>query len=225
MFVLSPTHAVAQRWEKHSWRRENGKEVENAELIKPLAALIDKRDVGFRKIKGHSCDPWNDLVDSLAVKERNQQLREVVIQLIFRAVINKKEKVVGFDRVSIQALADIHDSWPRLVAKCGDVIGVSEDYEILHDKCKLARPLIESEQYEIISRMTLGFVTPTELRAQLRSSIDSGRKEGRRSSQACPSLRPCLQVARLATGHTWRSLQEDPSKKQRITFRRTCVPA
>jgi hypothetical protein len=136
-----------KRWEKHSWHQEGGAEVENAEIIKPLVAMIDKREVGFRKVKGHSGD---------------QQSSEVVIQLIFRAVINKKEKFVGFDRFSIQALANICNFWPRLVAKCGDVIGA---------------PFIEGEQYEIISRRTPGFVLPSEIRAQRRSSIDFGKND------------------------------------------------
>jgi hypothetical protein len=114
----------------HKWKRDT------------LVAMIDKRDVGFRKVKGHSGDRWNNLADSLAVKGRNQQSREVVIQLIFQAVINEKKKFVGFGRFSIQALANIYDFWPRLVAKCGDVIGAPEDYEIWHDRSKLPKPLI-----------------------------------------------------------------------------------
>jgi ribonuclease HI len=67
------------RWEKHSWKRGDGQEVANADLIKPLVAAIEKREVGFRKIKGHSDDPWNDLADSLAVKGRNAQAKGVIV--------------------------------------------------------------------------------------------------------------------------------------------------
>jgi ribonuclease HI len=119
-----------KRWEKCGWRREDGKEVENPDIIIPLAKEIDQRNVGFGKVKWHTGDPWNDLADSLAVNGRNQQSREVVVQLVFRAGINKKEQFVGFDRFSIQALANIHDFWPRHVARCGDVIWAPEDYEI-----------------------------------------------------------------------------------------------
>jgi hypothetical protein len=68
-----------------------------------------------RKVKGHIHDPWNDLADSLAVKVRNQQSKEVMIQLVFRAVLDKKEQFVGFDRFPVQSHANIHDFWPRLV--------------------------------------------------------------------------------------------------------------
>jgi ribonuclease HI len=137
-----------KRWEKHSRKRGDGQEVANADLIRPLVDCIEKREGGFRKIKGHGDDFWNDIADSLAVKGGNAQAKEVIVQLVFRAVINGKEKTVCFDRVSVDTHANIYDFWPKLVAKCGDVIGAPEDYEIWHDRLKLARPLIMGEQYE-----------------------------------------------------------------------------
>jgi hypothetical protein len=134
--------------------------------------MIEKRDVGFRKINGHSDDAWNDLADSLAVRGRNGQAKEVVIHQVVRVVINKKEKSTCFDRFSIHALANMYDFWPRLVAKCGDVIGAPEDYEVWHNRFKLARPLAMGEQYEIISKRTPGFISPSELIAQRLSSFD-----------------------------------------------------
>jgi hypothetical protein len=112
------------------------------------------------------------LADHLAVQGRNQQSKEVVIKLVFRAVINKKEQFVGLDTFSVQVLANIHDFWLRLAAKCGDVIGDPEGHEIWHNRCKLAKPMIEGGQYEIISRRTAGFVRPSEILAQRRSPID-----------------------------------------------------
>jgi ribonuclease HI len=163
-----------KRWEKHGWRREDGKDVENAETIIPLAKEIDQRNAGFRKVKGHSDDPWNDLADSMAVNGRDQQSREVVIQLIFRAVINKKEKFAGFDRFSTQALANIYYFWPRLVAKCGNITGAPE---------------------EIISRRTPGFTLPSELRAHRRSSIDFEKKEEKAALPPSGKAREAPQVA------------------------------
>jgi hypothetical protein len=130
-----------------------------------LCREIDRRIVGFRKVKWHSGDPWNDLEDRLAITGRNQQSREVVIQLIFRAVIDKKEQFVRFDRFSVQSHVNIHDFRPRLVEKCGNVIGQPEDYEIRHERHKLEWPLEIGEQYEIIARTTTGYVNPSVLRA------------------------------------------------------------
>jgi ribonuclease HI len=79
------------RWEKHWWRREDGKPVENAGLIQCVCRKIDKMHVGFWKVKGHDDDTWNDLADSLAAKGRNLQATEVIIQLLFRPVIDGKE--------------------------------------------------------------------------------------------------------------------------------------
>jgi ribonuclease HI len=36
-----------RRWEKHGWRREDGKPVENAELIQFVCREVDRRHVGF----------------------------------------------------------------------------------------------------------------------------------------------------------------------------------
>jgi ribonuclease HI len=107
-------------WERHRWHKKDGTPVENAELIAQVAAMCDRTIIGFRKIKGHNKDPWNDLVDKLAVKGRNQAATNVTIQLIFRAVIDKKERIVAFPRLSLSSHANIHDFWPHLIEKCGE---------------------------------------------------------------------------------------------------------
>jgi hypothetical protein len=65
--------------------------------------------VGFWKVKGHNKDPWNDLADALAVKGRNKQATEVVIQLLFRPVIGGKEGFEAFPRFSVSSHANIYD--------------------------------------------------------------------------------------------------------------------
>jgi ribonuclease HI len=78
-----------------------------------MAAMkIDRMHVGFWKVKGHGGDPWNDLTDSLAVRGRNKQATEVVIQSVFRAVIDKKEQFVAFPRFSVSSHANIYDFGP-----------------------------------------------------------------------------------------------------------------
>jgi ribonuclease HI len=165
-----------ERWEAHRWRREDGQPVVNAELIKKICPLLDQGEVGFRKIKAYSHDPWNDLADKLAVKGRNPQAQDVVIHLIFKAVIEGKEKTFCFDRFSVNALANIYDFWPRLLEKAGDRIGNPEDYEIWHDRCKLGRGLVTGGQYEILAKRTPGLILPAEIRAQRRTSADFGLK-------------------------------------------------
>jgi ribonuclease HI len=163
-----------KRWEKHGWRREDGKPVENAELIQFVCREVDRRHVGFRKVKGHNDDPWNDLADALAVKGRNQQDTEGTIQLIFSPVIDKKEQFVAFPRFSVSSHANTYDFWPRLVDKCGAQIGEPEDYEIWHDRRKLEGPIIVGLEYEIIARSTPGHLKPDLMRKVRRSSIDAG---------------------------------------------------
>ncbi len=55
------------RWERNGWKNAKRQPVANADLWKPLIALVNAGDVTFRWVKGHSGDPMNDLVDALAV--------------------------------------------------------------------------------------------------------------------------------------------------------------
>jgi hypothetical protein len=144
------------------------------------------RLVCFRKIKGHSGDEWNDLADRLAVKGRDQQAKEAVVQLVFRAVIAKGEKFFGIDRFSTPALANMDDFWPKLRGHCGDDLGSPEDYKIWHRSRKLEESMRDREQYEIIARQTPGFTVPSELRAQMRGSVSEERAAFRP-----PSLKHC----------------------------------
>ncbi len=56
-------------WLRRSWRNSQGKPVANRDLWEPLLELAVGGDleVGFRWVKGHSGDRWNDEVDRLAV--------------------------------------------------------------------------------------------------------------------------------------------------------------
>jgi ribonuclease HI len=163
-------------WEKHRWHREDGKPAENAELIAQVATLCDKNAIGFRKIKGHSHGPWNDLADELAVKGRNRAASNVTIQLIFRAVIDRKEKVFTFPRLSLSSHANIHDFWPHLVQKAGSAfVGEPEDCEIWEGRRKLDKPLIMGLEYEIISKISPGHAKPADVsRPKRRISFDEG---------------------------------------------------
>ena len=55
-------------WLRRGWRNSQHKPVANRDLWEPLIQLVrDRGDVTFRWVRGHSGDPMNDLVDSLAV--------------------------------------------------------------------------------------------------------------------------------------------------------------
>jgi len=56
-------------WRRRGWKNSQGKAVANRDLWEPLFALAldPDRTVTFRWVKGHSGDPWNDRVDTLAV--------------------------------------------------------------------------------------------------------------------------------------------------------------
>lgn len=60
-------------WVDKDWRKKQG-EVKNRDLWEELIELVVENDVQFRKVKGHSGDRMNDLVDKLAVKAKKAQL-------------------------------------------------------------------------------------------------------------------------------------------------------
>lgn len=56
-------------WRKRGWRNSQRKPVANRDLWEPFVELVlDRGDVTFRWVKGHSKDSMNDLVDRLAVQ-------------------------------------------------------------------------------------------------------------------------------------------------------------
>jgi len=58
-----------QGWMARGWRNSAGKPVANQDLWVPLIELYRSRgDVSMRWVKGHGGDPFNDLVDRLAVE-------------------------------------------------------------------------------------------------------------------------------------------------------------
>ena len=56
-----------ERWRKNGWINSQKKPVDNRDLWEPLIALaLDRHDVTWHKVAGHSGDPLNDRVDALA---------------------------------------------------------------------------------------------------------------------------------------------------------------
>lgn len=61
-------------WTRRGWRNSQRQPVANRDLWEPFVELVLARgDVTFRWVKGHSGDPVNDLVDSLAVEAAADQ--------------------------------------------------------------------------------------------------------------------------------------------------------
>ncbi|QDT39912.1 ribonuclease HI [Stratiformator vulcanicus] len=57
-------------WKRNGWKRREGKQlkpVKNEDLWRRLDDLLQKHEVSFTKVKGHSGHPENDRCDELAV--------------------------------------------------------------------------------------------------------------------------------------------------------------
>lgn len=55
-----------QDWRPRDMRRPGGKPVANSELIEAIDGLANGRDICWKKVKGHSGYPLNDMADYLA---------------------------------------------------------------------------------------------------------------------------------------------------------------
>jgi len=60
-------------WIRNGWMTKSKEPVKNREIWEPLIAARDARrsEISFEWVKGHSGDPMNDLVDELAVVQRD----------------------------------------------------------------------------------------------------------------------------------------------------------
>jgi ribonuclease HI len=54
------------RWRKNGWVNSQKKPVENRDLWEPLIAEVERHDVTWHKVAGHSGDRLNDRADALA---------------------------------------------------------------------------------------------------------------------------------------------------------------
>lgn len=55
-----------RRWKQNGWRTADRKPVKNKDLWETLDALISKREVSWRWVRGHVGDPGNERADELA---------------------------------------------------------------------------------------------------------------------------------------------------------------
>jgi ribonuclease HI len=73
-YVKNGLESWSKGWERNGWMTKDRKPVKNRDLWEPLVALTRARgdELGFEWVKGHSGDRMNDLVDALAVAERDR---------------------------------------------------------------------------------------------------------------------------------------------------------
>jgi len=55
-----------RQWERRGWKTADHKPVKNVELWQQLDAQVQRHDVQWRWVKGHSGDPGNERADALA---------------------------------------------------------------------------------------------------------------------------------------------------------------
>jgi ribonuclease HI len=55
-----------ERWRRNGWLNAQKKPVENRDLWETLIALVERHDVTWHKVAGHSGHPLNDRADALA---------------------------------------------------------------------------------------------------------------------------------------------------------------
>lgn len=61
-------------WRKNGWKKSDKKPALNVDLWKELLSLLEKHEVEFIWVKGHSGHKYNEICDALAVKEYQKYL-------------------------------------------------------------------------------------------------------------------------------------------------------
>ena len=56
------------KWKKNDWKNANKKPVKNKDLWLKLSDLCQKNKVGWKWVKGHSTNKYNNLADELATQ-------------------------------------------------------------------------------------------------------------------------------------------------------------
>lgn len=64
--VNSIANRWVQSWAKRGWKTRDGKDVKNKDLWLKILDLVQHHEVHMAWVKGHSGDPGNELVDTIA---------------------------------------------------------------------------------------------------------------------------------------------------------------
>ena len=65
-----------KNWLENGWLNSSKKPVANKELWMKLIPFFEDSSFDFQKVKGHSVNKWNNYVDNMAVKAKEQYMRD-----------------------------------------------------------------------------------------------------------------------------------------------------
>jgi ribonuclease HI len=68
LIINSFTQGWLENWVRRGWKKADKKPVENRDLWEAMMASMQGHDIQWKKVKGHSNDERNNLVDRLAVE-------------------------------------------------------------------------------------------------------------------------------------------------------------
>lgn len=69
LIINAMTQGWIENWQKKGWKKADKKPVENKELWEQMLSAMEKHQVEWIKVKGHSGIELNERVDQLAVAE------------------------------------------------------------------------------------------------------------------------------------------------------------
>ena len=70
-YVMENFKERLERWQGNDWRTADGKPVKNHDLWKQLSTEVDRRDVEWVKVAGHTGVELNERADQLACAQRD----------------------------------------------------------------------------------------------------------------------------------------------------------
>ena len=73
-YVIQGINEWLPNWKKNQWRTANKKPVKNQDLWQRLDEVVNKHDIDWQWVKGHSGDEGNERVDALANKAIDEML-------------------------------------------------------------------------------------------------------------------------------------------------------
>ena len=72
-YVMTGATEWLDNWKKRSWKTAGKKQVLNVDLWMQLDGLINKHELEWFWVKGHSGNYYNEIADKLAVNAMNEQ--------------------------------------------------------------------------------------------------------------------------------------------------------
>jgi len=76
-YVLQGISKWIENWKKNGWKSSNKKPIKNQDLWIALDKQVQRHDVDWQWVKGHSGDPGNERADALANIGIDNYLKEV----------------------------------------------------------------------------------------------------------------------------------------------------